>query len=269
MQEVSPVDRMQPATQIALRRVGLDDVVGVVVGGPQAGVRGGDFLLQQAGIRPWPFSNRKSKPSSVVAGVGAVRHVLGRRADHDVAVDGRADQHALADLARHRQHDHRHLRTGELVEDEQFAAARVEVEPVEADHASIVSPPRPAALTTHRVRIVPRLVQRPWCRLADLHARRPRCRGAGRAALDGVGGQRDRGRPGADDRLAGHAEPAERARSEVGDRGVDVGGVDDLGPGVAVGFGLGLERRQRVELLVVPGDQQRPVFSTGMPVWPA
>ena len=93
-------------------------------------------------------------------------------------------------------------------------------------------------------------------------AGRPTRRGSGtqvrRRAADGVGGQRQGGRPGADDRLVGHGQAAERARAEGGHLPVDLGGVDDLAARVAVLVGLGLQSGQRGEFLGVPGHQQRP-----------
>ena len=77
----------------------------------------------------------------------------------------------------------------------------------------------------------------------------------GDAAVDGVGGQREVDRPGADDRLVGHGHTAERPWPEVRQLRVDGLGVDEFAAVIAVGFGLVFQRRQGVELFLVPGDQ--------------
>ena len=83
--------------QVALRGVDVDQVVAVVDGGAQPGVGRGDLLVQQprhqrarpsrAGSRSPPRTCRWRVRSSRSSDVGP---------EHHVAVDGRADQHALA-----------------------------------------------------------------------------------------------------------------------------------------------------------------------------
>ena len=187
------------------------------------------------GISARPLASRNSKPASEVPVAVRSSRSSDGRAEHDVAVDGGADQHPLAARGRHRQHDARHQRAGELVEDEQLAAARRDGEAVVPNIGSTSSAPRPAALTTQRAG--PRRGwSAAWCRPSP--RRRPVTRAPrqqSRAARHGVGGQREVGRPGADDRLVGHGEPAECTRAEVGHAPVDLVGADDLAAVVPVG----------------------------------
>ncbi len=75
-------------------------------------------------------------------------------------------------------------------------------------------------------------------------------------AADGLGGVGEGGRPRADDALAGDVERAQGAGSEVRFAAAQLVGVDQAGLVVAVALGLGGERRQRVQLRPVPGDEQ-------------
>jgi len=76
-------------------------------------------------------------------------------------------------------------------------------------------------------------------------------------ALYGVGGKCEICCPGTDDRLAGHRQPRQRPRAEVGDPPVHLFGGDDLAVTVAVSFGFVLQARERIALLICPCDQER------------
>jgi hypothetical protein len=77
------------------------------------------------------------------------------------------------------------------------------------------------------------------------------------AAVHGLGGERERARPRADDRLVRDHEASERAVTEVRQAAVDLGDVDELAVLVAVGLRLGEQLRERLELLVGPRDEHR------------
>ena len=77
-----------------------------------------------------------------------------------------------------------------------------------------------------------------------------------RAARHGIGRKGEVRRPGADDGLAGHSQPAQHAWTQIGDPPIDLVGADDLAAVVEVSFGLVLQTGKRVELFVGPRDQQ-------------
>ena len=184
--------------------------------GAQPGVGGGDLLVEQRGISARPLDSRNSKPASEVPVAVRSSRFSAVGPDHHIAVDGRADQHPLAARRRHRQHDARHHRPGQLVEHQQLAAPRRDGEAVMAERGSRWSAPRPAALTTQRaVHVAAGGLQRRAVGLAGHRTGYPRAAHAARAARHGIGGQGEVGGPGADDRLAGHRQPAQYAGAEV------------------------------------------------------
>src|SRR6185436_2272023 len=85
-------------------------------------------------------------------------------------------------------------------------------------------------------------------------------------ALYGVGGKCEICCPGTDDRLAGHRQPRQRPRAEVGDPPVHLFGGDDLAVTVAVSFGFVLQARERIAPSSVHATRSAPVRSTGIPV---
>ena len=113
--------------------------------------------------------------------------------------------------AGHRQHDLVDQRAGQLVVDEQFAAARRDVNRSWPNSRSMTSAPRPAALTTQRVVTSPAAVCSSRAVAAILDRSRHRFERSVDTAVDRVGGQRQVGGPGADDRLVGHGQAAEGA----------------------------------------------------------
>ncbi len=190
-------------------------------------------------------------------GVGLVLHVLGRRAEHDVAEDGRADQHPLAHLRRRRQHDLGGQPRGELVEDQQLAPARVDpqavvpvhgVDRIRAEAGGVDHPARlerasrgadAGDIRTHLDTLHPVLAQQ------------------GGAAVDGIRGESQRDRPGVDNALVGHRQAAGDARAQVRQLGVDLLGRDDPRLLVPVLDSLGLKGGKRGGLLLVPGHEDR------------
>ena len=74
---------------------------------------------------------------------------------------------------------------------------------------------------------------------------------------DRLGGVPQCRRPGADDALAGHVQSAERAGAEVRFACEELGRLDEAGIGVFVAYGLLRQVRERRELFLVPGDEQR------------
>ena len=78
-----------------------------------------------------------------------------------------------------------------------------------------------------------------------------------RPARECIGGERQRRRPGADDRLPRHDQTAAGSGAQGWDAPVDLVGIDEEGVGVAVGLGLGQQARQRGQLLLVPRHQHR------------
>ena len=75
----------------------------------------------------------QGQPVGRGAGGVLVVEVLGGGAEHDVAVDGRRHQDALAERRGHRQQDVADQVAGELVEDDELAAARGDGELVVAE----------------------------------------------------------------------------------------------------------------------------------------
>ena len=158
------------------------------------------------------------------------------------------------------EHDARHHRAGQLVEDQQFTAARGDgesvvaelgVEVVGAQAGSVDDPPAAdVAGGGDQGGVVGGLG-------AGQHVGDGRAAAQLDAALDGVGGQREVGGPGADDGFAGHGESGQGAGAEFGDAAVHLVGVDDFAGLVAVALSLVLQVRQGVDFLIGPGDEQR------------
>ena len=84
----------------------------------------------------------------------------------------------------------------------------------------------------------------------------PRCKLAARQ--HGLGGERERCRERADDPLVGHLERAERARAQVRLAPVELLRRELADRLVAVRVRLLDDARQRAELLLAPGHEQRP-----------
>ena len=82
--------------------IDVDQVVVAVDRRPQTRVRCGDLVVEQCGHQRAALGHEELEAFFGSAGGGAIFKVLRRRPHHHVAVDGRADQHALAPRRRHR-----------------------------------------------------------------------------------------------------------------------------------------------------------------------
>ena len=156
------------------------------------------------------------------------------------------------------EHDAVDQRPGELVEHEQLPAPRRDREPLVAE-LGVDGVGAQAGGVDHEPRAhggAVSGVQR-GVLLGDLDAVDGVVQQQVGAAPAGVGGQCEVRGPGADDRLVGDGERAERTRPEGGQLAVHLGGVDDQRVVIAVLAGLVLQGGQRVELFLVPRDEQR------------
>ena len=151
-----------------------------------------------------PASMSPSRPGPVVAvsSGSSMSSAVGPK--QDVAVDGRCHQHALGPLRRHRQHDRRHERPGQLVEDDELA-------PPGCDGELVVAEPAVDLIGEESGHVDdPVGPDRPLGRLHQPAARASSSRvtpvtvGAESqldAGADRLGGERDARAPRADDRL--------------------------------------------------------------------
>ncbi|CAM5568473.1 hypothetical protein SGLAM104S_09796 [Streptomyces glaucescens] len=241
---------------VSLAGVGADPVVLVPGGGAQPGVDGGDLLVEQGGQDPAALLAQVGETVGGGAGGPLVVQVLGGGAEQDVAVDGGGDQDALAEGGGDGQQDVPDQGAGELVVDEELAAARGDGEvvvtelPVEGVgvQSGRVDEPVGAQGAPGGGQLVDAV---PPGGLLDaaLEVQVD-------AVADGLGGVGEGGGPGADDGLAGDVQGAERARSEVRFARVQFGRAEQAGVVAVVAYGLPGEPGQGGELFLVPGDEE-------------
>ena len=108
--------------RVALLVVHGDLVVPVLGGGAHARVGRRHLLVQQVGHDPAAGVEEGGEALGRGGGVVGIVDVLGRRAQQHVAVDRRRHQDALRPLRRHREHNRRHERPRQLVEDHELSA---------------------------------------------------------------------------------------------------------------------------------------------------
>src|SRR4029077_12759537 len=120
---------------VVLGGVDVDEVVAVVDRRAQARVGRGDLFVEQGWHQGASLAEQEFESGFGGAGSAACLEVFFCGSGQDVAVEGRADQHALASGGGNGEHDARHHRAGQLVEDQHLTAARGDGESVVADLA--------------------------------------------------------------------------------------------------------------------------------------
>lgn len=249
---------------VAQLRVLLDPVVLVAGGRPQPRVDGGDLLVDQPRQDAAPLLPQQREPFLRRLGGGLVVELLRGGAEQHVAEDGRCHQDALAGGGGDGEQDVADEVAGELVVDDELSAARCDGEGVVPEEAVDLIGVQSGGVD-----------QRPGAERAagggqgmDTGAGLITGLGAGLdgrdaavqvqvdAGQDRLGGEGERGGPRTDDGLVGNLQRTERARPQVRFDLGEPARVQQPGGVVAVALGLGQQARERVELFLVPGDEE-------------
>ena len=134
-----------------MRVILLDEVVAALDRGAKARVGVGHLFLEEAGHQTLALGAQEREPFFCCARGRLVIQILGRGAEHDVAVDGGADKHAFAEFAGYGKYDLVQEIAGELVEDQQFTPSwrdgeavvpKFPVERVRTQPGGVDEPPR-------------------------------------------------------------------------------------------------------------------------------
>lgn len=243
---------------VAPLRPGLDAVVLLAGRGTESGVDGGDFLVEQSGQdAAAPLAEQGDRVGGRSGG-GPVVEVLGGGAEQHITEDGRCDQYALPGGGGHRQQDVADEIAGELVEDDELAAARGDGEVVVAEF-----PVEFVGVESGGVDQVAGAQRSPGGGegvdfVVAVDVPHPAVEVQMDSGAHGLGGVGERGGPGADDALVGDFERAEGTRSQMGLAGTQFLRVQEACRAVVVPLRLRQQGRQCGQLFLVPGDEQGP-----------
>ena len=117
---------------IALRDIAIDEVVAVLGGRTQPRVGGADFLGEQLRHQFVTLLQKEGEASLRRSGGRPVGEIFCGRAEHHVAIDGGADENALAAGGGYRKHDLVDQGARQFVVDQQFTATGGDVKAVVA-----------------------------------------------------------------------------------------------------------------------------------------